>query len=132
MTNGVNTYKFNLQNKRNRDWMLKKRKELMFQLKELNVKVNQPEEMRIEHLELLVNHHRTTVEARISKEQLEVARVNGLSKDDVKHRVDDLNRDARHAVEVKKVKETREQRRARRKAELALMIERLNAEETAK
>lgn len=132
MSGGINSYRFKIQRKRTRGRELGKHKKLVQQLDQLDVKVNQPEEMSIEHLELLVNHHRTTVEARISKEQLEVAEANGLSKDDVQHRVEDLNWDARHAVAVKKVKETRVQRRARRQVELALMIEKLNAEETAK
>lgn len=132
MSGGINSYRFRLQRKRTRGRELDKHKKLVQQLDQLGVKVNQPGEMSIEHLELLVKHHRTTVEARISKEQLEVARANGLTKDDVEKRVEDLNWDPQHAVKVKKVEETREQRRARRQAELALMIEKLNAEETAK
>lgn len=110
MTGSANTYKFKLQNKRTQDWMLKKRKELISQLEELNVKVNKPYEMDIEQLEMLVNHHRITVESRktvVSDEQMEIAESNGLTGQDVIDRVDDLNWDIEHAVSVKSRKEER-------------------------
>lgn len=129
---GINSYRFLLQHEGVRKVELDKREKLVQQLEKLNVKVNQPYEMSTEQLELLVNHHRKTVEERISREQMEVAESNGLTKDDVNKRVNDLNWDVENAVKVKKVKETKKQRRERRKAELARMIEKLNAEEQAK
>lgn len=111
MSGGINSYRFKLQYRSVQEAELEKRSELTRRLKELGVKVNQPDEMSLEQLELLVNHHRTTVEKRITQEQLEVARLNGLTKDDVHKRVDDLNWDVDNAVKVKKVKETKAERR---------------------
>ena len=128
---GINSYRFKLQYEGVQRAELDKREKLVQQLERLNVRVNQPYEMDMEHLELLVNHHRSTVEARISSEQMEIAESNGLTKDDVNKRVDDLNWDVENAVKVKKVKETKAQRRARRQAEMARIIEKLNAEEQA-
>lgn len=128
---GINSYRFKLQCEGVQRAELDKREKLVQQLEKLNVRVNQPYEMDMKHLELLVNHHRTTVEERISREQMEIAKSNGLTKDDVNKRVDDLNWDVENAVKVKKVKETKAQRRARRKAEMARMLAKLNAEEQA-
>lgn len=117
MTGSANTYKFKLQNKRTKDWMLKKRDELISRLEELNVKVNNPYEMNMEQLEVLVNHHRKTVEAQktvVSDEQMKTAESNGLTGQDVINRVDDLNWDVEHAVSVKSRKEERRIRNQKR------------------
>ena len=121
-------YKFNLLTKTTREYILRKQTELIKQLNELGVRVNKPHEMRIEQLESLVNHHRKTVEARktvVSDEQMKTAKSNGLTRQDVIDRVDDLNWDLDDAVRVKKV-ETKERQRERRKRERMLMIQKLN------
>lgn len=126
MTSGLSTYRFKLQNKRNKKWQMQARRKLIDQLKKLGVKVNKPYEMAIEELRTLVNCHRKTVEARenhISQEQIEVAKSNGLSKEDVTNRVTNLKWDAENAVEVKKATA---KRRERRRQERALMIQELN------
>lgn len=117
MRGSVNSYKFRLQNKRTQDWMLKKRKELISRLEELKVKVNKPHEMNMEQLEMLVNHHRKTVESKktvVSDEQMKTADSNGLTGQDVIDRVDDLNWDIEHAVSVKSRKAERRIRNQKR------------------
>lgn len=52
MSGGINSYRFKLQYKRVQEAELKKRSELTRRLKELGVKVNQPDEMSVEQLEL--------------------------------------------------------------------------------
>lgn len=121
-------YKFNLLNKKTRKFILRKQAELIKRLNELSVRVNKPHEMKIEQLEMLVNHHRKTIEAQktvVSDEQMKTAESNGLTEQDVIDRIDDLNWDVENAVGVKKV-ETREQQRKRRKRERMLMIQKLN------
>ncbi len=132
MSGGINSYRFKLQYEGVQRAELDKREKLVQQLEKLSVKINQPDEVDMKHLELLVNHHRKTVEERISREQLEVAKSNGLSEEDVNKRVDDLNWDVKNAVNVRKVEkneETKAQRRARRNAEMKRILAQLHAEE---
>lgn len=99
-----------LLNKREREWLMEKQDELIKLLYELEVRVNKPRDMKIEQLEMLVNHHRKTVESRktvVSDEQMDTAESNGLTGQDVIDRVDDLNWDVEHAVSVKNRKEER-------------------------
>ena len=126
MTSGVKTYRFKLENQKVKAQLIKKRTFLITRLQELGVRVNKPQKMNIEHLELLVSSHRKTVEARedyISKKQLEVAAENGLTKQDVIHRVDDLNWDTKNAIAVRKNRLNRKGKRKRRTA----LLQRINS-----
>lgn len=129
MSGGINSLRFRLQRKDAQDRELAKRGKLVQQLDKLGVKVNKPYEMDVEQLEMLVKCHRVTVESRpdyVSKEHVKIAETNGLTKEDVVNRVDNLGWDVGNAVKVKKVPETKEQQRERRKRERMLMIQKLN------
>lgn len=136
MADLVNSYRVKLQYKGVQKQMIARYEKAITSLKELGVRVNKPYTMDVEDLEMLVNHHRRTVETKrlLEVEQLEIAEENGLTEEDVNNRVNDLNWDVEHAIEVKRTEvevETKEQRRARRKAEMTQILAELNAEEMA-
>lgn len=163
---GINSYRFLLQNEGVQRAELDKREKLVQQLEKLNVKIDKPNEMKLEHLELLVKHHRKTVESKNRKVEQrlmtrsDIARRWGVPLYIVRSRavrqmdfppVDtrvsngrtplyaltevvkyERRRGIKLAEERKSVKrETPKQRRARRQAEMARMIAKLNAEEQA-
>ena len=123
MSGGINSYRFRLQRKKMQNRELDKHKKLVQQLNRLGVKVNKPYQMDIRQLEMLVKCHRVTVEPQpdyVSKEHVKVAEANGLTKEDVVSRVDDLGWDVEHAISVKK---RRHERRIKNQQRVKLLQE---------